>query len=45
MNDILTIANKTLAQQHQLMGAAKPKHPMFSVIRFEDVPKIKMTKG
>lgn len=41
MNDILTIANKTLAQQHQLMGAAKPKHPMFSVIRFEDVPKIK----
>lgn len=41
MNDILTITSKTLAQQHQLMGVAKPKHPMFSIIRFEDVAKIK----
>jgi AraC family transcriptional regulator, transcriptional activator of pobA len=41
MNDILTIANITLAQQHQLMSVAKPKHPMFSIIRFEDLPKIK----
>lgn len=39
-NDILTIHFETISQQHQLMGIAKPKHPLFSIIRFEDIPKI-----
>ncbi len=38
--DTLSIHVKTLSQQHQLLGIAKPKHPQFSVLRFEDFPKI-----
>lgn len=39
-NDVLTVHIKTISQQHQLMGVAKPKHPMFSILRFEDVFKM-----
>lgn len=38
--DIPTIHIKTLVQQHQLVGVAKPKHPMFSVLRFSDFATI-----
>lgn len=38
--DILTIHIKTLSQQHQLSGVAKPKHLLFSILRFEDFPKL-----
>lgn len=31
---------KSVAQQHQLIGIGKPKHPLFSVLRFDDFPKI-----
>ncbi|TFB32128.1 AraC family transcriptional regulator [Pedobacter alluvionis] len=30
-----------MSQQHDLLGIAKPRHPLFSMIRFEDFPKIK----
>lgn len=39
-DDTLTIHLKTISQQHQLMGIAKPKHPLFSIVRFEDIPPI-----
>lgn len=38
--DIVTIHIQTLSQQHQLLGVPKPKHPLFSILRFEDFPKI-----
>jgi len=38
--DISTIYIKTLTQQHKLMGIAPPRHPLFSIMRFEDFPKI-----
>ncbi|GAB4051175.1 helix-turn-helix domain-containing protein [Spirosoma litoris] len=31
---------QSVAQQHQLIGIGKPKHPLFSVLRFDDFPKI-----
>ena len=39
-NDNLTIHFKSLAQLHQKLGVAKPKHPLFSIMRFEDLPTI-----
>ncbi len=40
MNDDSFIHIKTLSQQHQLLGIESPKHPLFSIMRFEDIPKI-----
>jgi AraC family transcriptional activator of pobA len=40
--DNLNIHVKTIADQHQLLDIAKPKHPLFSIIRFEDLPKIEI---
>lgn len=34
-----TVHIKSISQSHQLMGVAKPKHPLFSILRFEDVPQ------
>ncbi len=31
---------KTLSQQHQMLGIGSPKHPLLSIVRFEDIPKI-----
>jgi AraC family transcriptional activator of pobA len=31
---------KTISQLHQAIGIAKPQHPLFSIIRFEDFPPI-----
>lgn len=39
-NENLTIHFKSITQQHELMRIAKPKHPLFSIIRFEDIPEI-----
>ncbi len=39
-NDFFTIPIKTLLQQHQLIGVSKPKHPLFSILRFEDFPNM-----
>ena len=39
-NNILTLHFKSIAQLHQKAGVAKPKHPLFSITRFEDFPTI-----
>jgi len=39
-NNSQTIHLKTIAEQHLILGIAKPKHPLFSIIRFEDLPAI-----
>ncbi|GAA5024784.1 AraC family transcriptional regulator [Marivirga lumbricoides] len=39
-NDNLTMHFKSIAQLHQKAGLAKPKHPLFSITRFEDFPAI-----
>lgn len=36
----LTVHIHSITQQHQIMGLDKPKNPLFSLIRFEDSPKI-----
>lgn len=33
-----TIHVKSIAQSHQLLGLEKPKHPLFSITRFEEMP-------
>ncbi len=38
--DIHTVNIRSIAQQQQLLGFAKAKHPLFSLLRFEDFPKI-----
>lgn len=36
--DTLTIHFKNIADFHQIAGVSKPKHPLFSIHRFEDLP-------
>ncbi|MBD2756329.1 helix-turn-helix domain-containing protein [Spirosoma validum] len=39
--DTLTTLNiDTIAQSHKALGIGKPKHPLFSILRFEDLPRI-----
>lgn len=38
-NDFIEIHIQSLVQHHQLSGLPKPKHPLFSIQRFEDFPK------
>lgn len=38
-SDTLTIHFKTIADFHQTAGVSKPKHPLFSIHRFEDFPE------
>ena len=38
MNDVPFIHIKTLSQQHRMSGIESPKHPLFSLMRFEDFP-------
>lgn len=35
-----TIEIKSIAQSHQLIGIGKPKHPLFSVMRFENLAQV-----
>lgn len=37
--DTFSVHIQSITQQHQLSGLAKPKHPLFSLLRFEDFPK------
>lgn len=37
--DIHTVKIKSIAQQQQLSGLPKPKHPLFSIVQFKDFPK------
>ncbi|MEH6679804.1 MAG: helix-turn-helix transcriptional regulator [Sediminicola sp.] len=34
-----TVHLRSIADMHQVVGISKPKHPMFSILRFEDFPK------
>ena len=40
--DIHTVNIKSVTQQQQLLGLAKPKHPLFNLLRFENFPKIEV---
>lgn len=31
---------ETISQMHGMMGIAKPRHPLFSICRFEDLPQV-----
>jgi AraC family transcriptional activator of pobA len=37
----VTLHFETISQLHQAIGIAKPRHPLFSIIRFEDFPEFK----
>lgn len=43
-SDTPTIHFKTIADFHQIAGVSKPKHPLFSIHRFEDFPEAKNTQ-
>lgn len=34
-----TLHVKSISQSHQLLGLEKPKHPLFSITRFEEMPQ------
>jgi AraC family transcriptional activator of pobA len=36
--DILTVSFTNLSDLHKALGIAGPKHPLFSIIKFEDLP-------
>jgi AraC family transcriptional activator of pobA len=40
--DALTVHVQSIGQQHQMLGMGKPRHPLFSLLRFEDFPKIEL---
>lgn len=43
--DILPIVSiNTIAQSHQLLGIGKPKHPLFSLLKFEDLAQVQNDK-
>ena len=35
----------SLAELHKQLGFAKPKHPLFTVLRFKDFPKVELEDG
>ena len=39
-DNLPTLNIDTIAQSHKALGIAKPKHPLFSILRFEDLPRI-----
>ncbi|MBT1705617.1 helix-turn-helix domain-containing protein [Chryseosolibacter indicus] len=39
-DNIQTIRIETVAQSHQILGLEKPKHPLFSILRFEDMKQV-----
>ncbi|MFD2037489.1 helix-turn-helix domain-containing protein [Belliella marina] len=43
-SDTLTIHLKSIADIHKVVGLSKPKHPLFSILRFEDFPKPELTQ-
>ncbi|MFD2037504.1 helix-turn-helix domain-containing protein [Belliella marina] len=38
--DTVTIHLKSIADIHKVVGLSKPKHPLFSIHRFEDLPQV-----
>ncbi len=43
-SDTLTIHFKTIADFHKIAGVSKPKHPLFSIHRFEDLPPVEIVQ-
>lgn len=39
-----TVHIKSIAQSHQLMRLNKPKHPLFSIARFEEIPQTELAE-
>ncbi|WP_430402279.1 helix-turn-helix domain-containing protein [Fluviicola sp.] len=39
-DNIQTIKIESITQSHQALGIEKPKHPLFSVLRFEDLKQV-----
>jgi len=39
-DNIQTIKIQRIAQSHQALGSGKPKHPLFSILRFEDLKQV-----
>lgn len=39
-DDFLKVHFTSIVQQHELLNTAKPKHPLFSILRFEDLVNI-----
>ncbi|MCF0074297.1 helix-turn-helix domain-containing protein [Dyadobacter sp. CY261] len=44
METTTTVHIQSIAQLHQLLKQPKPKHPLVSLIRFEDFPEIKVER-
>jgi AraC family transcriptional activator of pobA len=42
MPEIVSIHIETIAQMHRMLEVTKPRHPMFSILRFEDFPEIEV---
>lgn len=42
--EITTVHIHSITQLHQLLGMAKPKHPLFSLVRFEDFSSSEVTQ-
>ncbi|MBS7564781.1 helix-turn-helix transcriptional regulator [Mucilaginibacter sp. Bleaf8] len=42
MPETVSIHIETIAQMHQMLDVAKPRHPLFSILRFEDFPEIEI---
>jgi AraC-like DNA-binding protein len=40
----LTIHFKTIADFHKIVGVSKPRHPLFSIHRFEDLPQVEIAQ-
>ncbi len=41
-NNMQSFDFNSVSQLHEALGIAKPRHPLFSIIRFEDFPQIKV---
>lgn len=42
--EAVTVHVQSVAAQHQLAGVAQLKHPLFSILRFEDLPQAEVTQ-
>lgn len=42
--EIKTIRVVSIAQSHQALGIGKPRHPLFSILRIEDLPQFSVTE-
>lgn len=43
-SDLSTIHLKTITDMHRIVGVSTPKHPLFSILRFENFPKPELSQ-